>query len=183
MLPEHNMKINIGTRNKAKIDALKEILKEYPDFLHAEIISKDVDTGVSEQPKSLDETVYGAMRRAKNSFDDCDYSVGLESGLMKVPETKTGYMDTTACAIYDGKNFHLGLSSCFEYPPKVLEYMLKNNKDASTAFREIGLTDEPYIGWGNGIIGVLTKDRLNRKEYTKQAIRTALIHLENKELY
>jgi len=177
------MKINIGSKNPQKINALKEILEEYPDFSGAEIISKDVDTGVSHQPKSLEETVDGAMKRAKNSFENCDYSVGLESGLMKVPETKTGYMDTTACAIYDGKNFHLGLSSCFEYPPKVLEYMLKNNKDSSTAFKELSLTDEPYIGWGNGIIGVLTKDRLDRKEYTKQAIRTALIHLENKTLY
>jgi inosine/xanthosine triphosphatase len=177
------MKINIGSKNNAKIDALKEILKEYPDFLIAEVVSMDVDTGVSHQPKSLEETVDGAMKRAKNSFLECDYSVGLESGLMKVPETKTGFMDTTACAIYDGKNFHLGLSSCFEYPPKVLEYILKHDKDASTAFKELNLTDEPYIGWGNGIIGVLTKNRLNRKEYTKQAIRTALIHLENKELY
>jgi len=177
------MKINIGSKNKAKINALEEILKEYPDFLDAEVVSKDVDSGVSGQPKSLEETVDGAIARAKNCFNDCDYSVGLESGLMKVPETKTGFMDTTACAIYDGKIFHLGLSSCFEYPPKVLEYMLKNDKDASTAFRELGFTDEPYIGWGNGIIGVLTKDRLDRREYTKQAIRTALIHLENKDLY
>jgi len=177
------MKINIGSKNKAKIDALKEILKEYPDFSNAEIFDKDVNSGVSHQPKSLEETVNGAMIRAKNCFADCDLSFGLESGLMPVPHTKTGFMDTTACAIYDGKDFHLGLSSCFEYPPKVLEYMLKNDKDASTAFRELGFTDEPYIGWGNGIIGVLTKDRLNRKEYTKQAIITALVHLENKNFY
>lgn len=177
------MKINIGSKAKPKIDALEEILKEYPDFSVAEIVSKDVDTGVSGQPKSLEETVDGAITRAKNSFDDCDFSVGLESGLMPVPHTKTGFMDTTVCAIYDGKNFHLGLSSCFEYPPKVLEYMMKNNENASNAFRELGLTDKEYIGHHEGIIGVVTKNRLDRKEYTKQAIRTALIHLENKDLY
>ena len=177
------MKINIGSKNPAKINALKEISKEYPEFADAEIISKEVSTGVSEQPKSLQETVEGAMQRARNSFNDCDYSFGLESGLMPVPYTKTGYMDTTVCAIYDGKNFHLGLSSSFEYPPKILKYMFENEKDASSAFRELKLTDEPYIGWGDGIIGVLTKNRLNRKEYTKEAIRTALIHLENKNLY
>lgn len=177
------MIINIGSKNKAKVDALAEILKEYPDFLNTQVVAKDVDTGVSHQPKSLDETIKGAMQRAKNCFENCDYSVGLESGLMTVPETKTGYMDTTACAIYDGKTFHLGLSSCFEYPPKVLEYMLKNNKNASDSFRELGFTDKEYIGRHEGIIGVVTKNRLDRKEYTKQAIRTALIHLENKNLY
>jgi inosine/xanthosine triphosphatase len=177
------MKIGIGSKNKAKVDALTEILKEYPDFADAEVISIEVDSGVSHQPKSLKETVEGAMERAKNSFNGCDYSVGLESGLMEVPYTKTGYMDTTACAIYDGKNFHLGLSSCFEYPPKVLEHMLKNNENASNAFRQLGFTDKEYIGNEEGIIGVVTKNRLGRKEYTKQAIRTALIHLENKGLY
>ena len=177
------MKINIGSKNKQKIDALKEILKDYPDFLNTEVVSRDVSSNISDQPKSLDETIQGAINRAKNSFDNCDYSVGLESGLMKVPETKTGYMDTTVCAIFDGKNFHLGLSSCFEYPPKVLEYMLTNNENASNAFRNLGFTDKEYIGYEEGIIGVVTKNRLDRKEYTKQAIRTALIHLENKSLY
>ena len=177
------MKINIGSKNRAKIEALSEILKEYPDFLKAEIISKDVNSDVSDQPKSLQETVDGAMKRAKNCFVDCDLSVGLESGLMAVPETKTGYMDTTACAIYDGKDFHLGLSSCFEYPPKVVKHILENNKNISEAFVDLGLTKNNNLGSANGAIGILTKNRLDRKEYTKQAIRTALIHLENKELY
>ena len=177
------MKINIGSKNKSKTDALKEILKEYPDFLNAEIVCKEVDSGVSGQPKSLEETIDGAKKRAKNAFDECELSVGLESGLMKVPETKTGYMDVTVCAIYDGKSFHLGLSSAFEYPIELTKYVLEKNAELSDAYRDLGFTKEQKIGEGQGIIGVLTKGRLDRKEYTKQAIRTALIHLENKELY
>jgi non-canonical (house-cleaning) NTP pyrophosphatase len=34
-----------------------------------------------------------------------------------------------------------------------------------------------------GMIGLLTKNRITRKEYTKQSIITALIQLENKKLY
>jgi len=178
------MKINVGSKNKAKVEAVEEILKDYPDFAQAEIISKDVSSGVSHQPKSLEETIEGAMVRAKNAFSDCDYSVGLESGLMRVPKTKTGYMDFTACAIYDGKIFHLGLSSAFEYPPKVVKYVLeKNEKNISNAFYDLGFTESSNLGSENGAIGILTKNRLDRKEYTKQAIRTAMIHLENKNLY
>ena len=177
------MKINIGSKNKAKIEALQEILKDYPDFFNAEVISKEVSSDVADQPKSLDETIKGAMNRAKNAFENCEYSFGLESGLMAVPETKTGYMDFTACAIFDGKNFHLGLSSCFEYPPKVVKYILENNKNISEAFHDLGLTKGTNLGSENGAIGILTKNRLDRKAYTKEAIRTALIHLENKELY
>jgi non-canonical (house-cleaning) NTP pyrophosphatase len=35
------------------------------------------------------------------------------------------------------------------------------------------------LGSAEGIIGVLTKGRLTRKEYVKQAITMALINLEN----
>ena len=177
------LKINIGSKAKPKIEALKEILKDYPDFFAAEIISKDVSSGISDQPKSLDETIQGAINRAKNCFKDCNFSVGLESGLMKVPETKSGYMDFTACAIFDGSKIHLGLSSAFEHPKIVMEKILKDGLDASTAFYAAGLTENTYIGHSEGIIGLLTKNRLTRKEYTKEAIRTALIHLENKNLY
>ena len=177
------MKINIGSKNNVKIAALTEILKEYPDFFDAEVVACDANSGVSNQPKSLAETIAGAKARAKNCFIGCDYSVGLESGLMEVPETKTGFMDVTVCAIYDNKIFCLGLSSAFEYPIEVTKYVLEKNAELSDAYRDLGFTKEKKIGEGEGIIGVLTKGRLNRKEYTKQAIRTALIHLENRKLY
>ncbi len=177
------MKINIGSKNKVKIEAVSELLKDYSDFKDAEIISIEVDSGVSPQPKSLDEAIAGAIKRAKKSFIACDYSFGIESGLMKVPETKTGYMDVTCSAIFDGKNIHLGLSSAFEFPPKVIKYIFEKDENASVAFRELGLTKSEYIGYEEGIIGVLTKNKITRKQYTKEAIRMALIHLENKKLY
>lgn len=177
------MIFNIGSKNKAKVEALKEILKEYSNFLNAEVIIKDINSGVSDQPKSLEETIDGAMKRAKNSFDNCNYSIGLESGLMKVPETKTGYMDVTACAIYDGQKFHLGLSSAFEYPIKLTKYVLDENTNISDAAKKLGITGKDNLGAEEGMIGILTKGRLDRKGYTKQAILTALIHLENKDLY
>ena len=177
------MKINVGSKNKVKIEAVSEILKDYPDFKNAEIFSKEADSEVSHQPKSLEETIEGAIKRAKNSFSNCNYSFGLESGLMKVPETKTGYMDITVCAIYDGNIFHLGISSAFEYPKKVVEYIFKENENISNAFNHLGLTESNNLGSEQGAIGILTKNRLTRKQYTQEAIRTALIHLENKDLY
>ena len=87
------MKINVGSTNETKLRAVKEVVKLYDFLSGANIISVKVLSGVSDQPKSLDETVLGAMNRARRAFKDCDYSVGLESGLMYVPYTKAGYMD------------------------------------------------------------------------------------------
>lgn len=177
------MKVVIGSKNPQKIEAVKEILKEYPILENAEIIGQEASSGVSEQPKSLDETMQGSINRAKACFHDCNYSIGLESGLMKVPNTKTGLMDVTSCAIFDGKTIHLGLSSAFEYPIEVTKLVLNEGLDINQAFHKLGLTYNPKIGSSEGAIGMLTKGRLKRKEYTQQALRTALIHLENPELY
>ena len=172
------MKINVGSKNKAKVEAVEEILKEYPHLAGAQVEGIEVSSGVTDQPKSLDETVRGAMNRARGSFKDCDYSIGLESGLMKVPKTKTGHMDVCVCAIYDGNEFHLGLSSAWEHRA-IFDLVLTQGFDISAAANHVGLTNNPSIGAAEGAIGILTKGRLDRKEYTKQALRTALIHIEN----
>ncbi len=173
------MKINIGSKNKAKITAVAEIVREYPHLKQAEINGIEVDSGVSAQPKSLDETIRGAMQRAKGAFTECDYGIGLESGLMQVPYSKGGYMDVCACAIYDGKEYHLGLSSAWEFPDvSVTKLMIDDGLDMSQAINKAGLTKDQNIGSEAGAIGILTKGRVDRKEYTKQALRMALIHLE-----
>jgi inosine/xanthosine triphosphatase len=173
------MNINIGSKNAAKVEAVKEILQEYPHLAGAHIEAVETQSGVADQPKSLDETMQGAMNRAKGAWKNCDYAIGLESGLMHVPMSKTGYMDVCVCAIYDGKEFYFGLSSAWEFPDKkILDLMLNGGFDMSQAINKAGLTSDPNIGSQQGAIGILTKGRLIRKEYTKQALRTALIHID-----
>ncbi len=172
------MKIKVGSVNKVKIEALKEILLDYPNLKNAEISNINVSSNIADQPKSLEETINGAINRAKNAFKNCTYSFGIESGLMAVPKTKTGFMDVCACAIFDGKEYHLGLSSAWEVPKKIMYHMLNDRLDMNQATFKAGLTKNPQIGSKEGLVGILTKGRLTRKEYTKEAIRTALIHLE-----
>ncbi|MBU3941583.1 MAG: inosine/xanthosine triphosphatase [Nanoarchaeota archaeon] len=177
------MRINVGSKNQVKVDAVKEIIKDYDFLSEAEVFSLEVTSGVYKQPTSTDETIQGAMNRAKSAFQNCKYSFGIESGLITIPNTKTGYMNICACAIYDGKDYHLGLSSAFEYPTKVTKLVFSDNLEIDEAIYKAGLTRDKRIGRSGGVIGYLTKNRLKRKEYIKQAITTALIHLENPELF
>lgn len=177
------MTINVGTKNPAKIEAVQEIIQDYDFLKDAKVVSVEVDSGISAQPLTLEETIRGAMNRAKNAFRDCDYSFGLESGLFPVPYTKSGYMDTGVCAIYDGRQYHLGLSAPYEYPKKVTQLVVEQGMNISQASRTVGLTEHEYIGHAEGTVGIITKGRVTRKDYTKQAILTALIHLENPDLY
>lgn len=173
------MTINIGSTNPSKVEALREILQDYPDLKEAKVISFQVHSGVAEQPKSLDETIQGAMNRARESFRDCQYSFGLESGLISVPKSKSGFMDVCVCAIYDGQEFHLGLSSAWEAPKQIMHHMLVEGLDMNQAAFKAGLTTNPKVGSAEGLVGIVTKGRLTRKAYTQEAIRTALIHIEN----
>lgn len=177
------MRINIGTISPVKVRAVKDVIADYLFLNKAKVSSFKVGSGVSDQPMSLEETILGAKNRAKNSFDNCDLSFGIESGLMAIPETKTGFMNASVCAIFDGKNFHLGIASGYEYPKKVTELMLKKGLEASHAMKEAGLTEKEKIGYAEGSVGFLTKGRINSEEYYRHAIINALIHLENKELF
>lgn len=173
------MKIIIGSTNQIKVDAVKEILQDYSHLKYANISAVEgAPSGVADQPKSLEETVQGAMNRAKGAFQDCAYSFGLESGLMAVPNTKTGFMDVCVCAIFDGNEYHLGLSSAWEAPKQVMHHIINEGLDMNQAAVKAGLTKNLKVGSAEGLVGIMTKGRLTRKEYTKEAIRTALIHLE-----
>ncbi len=176
------MKIIVASLNKQKISAVEETIKDYPMFFEATVVGMEVSTGVSDQPKSLNETVQGAINRAKSAWGNCDYSIGIESGVVDVPFTKTGMMDTCVCAIYDGNEIHLGLSSAFE-PPKLVAKYMHEGMNMSDATFAAGLTENKKIGASEGLVGILTNGRLTRLGYTKQALTTALIHLENEHLY
>ena len=173
----------IGSTNPTKIAALSNVLLEYEEFCDCTVHSCSVASGVPDQPKTLEEIISGAQNRARAAFVSADLSVGLESGLFSVPYTKTGMLVTTACVIYDGTDFHLGLSSAFECPEKVIALVRESKLDLNRAFHLSGLTDNPKLGHEGGAIGVLTKGHVTRAQYMMQAIRVALIHIQNKELY
>lgn len=173
------MNVVVGSKNEVKVSAVRETLARYDAFAKAEVRGLDVPSGVSEQPTSIEEIMQGAMNRARTAFVDCDYSVGIESGLMQIPHTKSGYMDTTACALYDGKEFHMGLSPCVELPKRVIDKAIHESMNLNDACRSAGLTDKRELGNEEGFVGILTGGRITRKEYTKQAIIMAMVHLEN----
>ena len=174
------MKIIVGSTNKVKIEAVQETLALYGAFTDAEVVGMAAISRVSEQPKTLEETIRGAKNRAEASYASLPsiaYGFGIESGLMEVPYTKMGFMDFTCCAIYDGEEFHLGLSPAIEAPREIMEYV-KQGVTFNEAFFKAGLTSNPNLGNAEGMLGILTGGRVTRKEYTKQAIIMAMHHID-----
>jgi inosine/xanthosine triphosphatase len=79
------MKISIGSKNKAKIQAVEQVFTGD----HFQFLSVDAESGVSDQPFSDKETVQGAINRANQALKlgEGEIGIGLEGG---VEETAFG---------------------------------------------------------------------------------------------
>lgn len=178
--------IAVGSTNVIKLAAVKEVIKGYPDLADAEVHAVSVPSGISEQPLSLEETIAGATNRARNAYaacPGCRYSFGIESGLFQAGGVRTGFFEASICCIFDGSATYMGMSCGFEVPKQILDFVLKQNMDLSQACYHSGITANTQLGAAEGLIGLLTKGRVDRKEYTKQSIITALLQVENSHWY
>jgi inosine/xanthosine triphosphatase len=173
------MKVIVGSLNPVKLNATRNILEKI--YGEIDISSKDVDSEVPDQPFGLDETIKGAVNRAKNSYSvDMDLSVGIESGLMETPNTITGYIDLQWCAIFDGEKVTLGVSSGFEYPPEVVKEVLSGVEVGDVMDKITGVDN---LGTKKGAVSHLSRDMLDRTENTEQCVLTAMIPRMNEDVY
>ena len=171
------IKVCVGSKNNTKVQAIQEGLQLYDEYKDAEVVGVSVESGVSDQPLSLDETIQGSHNRAKNSFSECVLSVGIESGLMQVPQV--GYMDVSVVSVYDGDRLYTGFSPAIALPKRLVDTALEGNIDLSRACKVSGLTSEENIGHADGFVGLFTGGRMTRKEYTKYGLIMAMAYKEH----
>lgn len=174
--------IHVGSKNQTKIQAAENVLAANDVYKGAIIAGVDVDIEEFGHPKTITGTIRGAKERARLAFEGSDLAVGLEGGLLEAPETQTGYLETTVCALYDGQRYAIGMGPSFEWPKEVLRLIL-DGRDGSQAFKEVGLTDNAKIGAAEGAIHTLTRGAINRTRLNELAIMMALVQLQNAEHY
>lgn len=179
------MHIIVWTKNAGKISAVKKGINEYEILAWSHLDACDVDSGVHSQPIGMEAIITGAKNRALWAYKtgDFDLAFGIESGIFAVPYTKSGFVDTTCCVIYDGNVYHIGFSSCFEYPKKMIDSIMNEGKEISDIAVDMGFADNREFRQGLWMVWVLTKSRITRIDYTYQAVQMALLHLENPEHY
>ena len=177
------MNIGVGSKNRTKVAAVEAVLADYPRFSAASVEGVAVDVEEFGHPRSAEETVDGAVSRAKQAQAGRDYGFGIEGGLIAMPGTRSGFVEVAVCAIYDGTQVHLGISPGFEWPKKAIDGILNAGLDGSQAMKAAGLTQEDKIGESGGVIRMLTDGRMDRTEFNALAIRMALVQVEHAELY
>ncbi|MFT8322839.1 MAG: DUF84 family protein [Bacillus sp. (in: firmicutes)] len=150
------MKICIGTKNPAKIAAVKEGFQFNKE---AEFLPLDISSCVSDQPFSDEETIRGAVNRAKGAVMEGhgDIGIGLEGGVQPAKEgiylCNWGALATKEGHIFTGGGARLLL-------PKELESDL-------LAGGELGDIIDRYakklnVRHNEGAIGILTNGKVSR---------------------
>jgi len=174
------MIINIGSKNPAKVEGVKQGFAHY--FKDFDVKLVEVDSGVTTHPSSTGEVMNGAMKRAKDAFDGkCDFSVGMEGGMIKFPGTKSGYFETSVAVVYDGKDFFVGGAPLFEWPASWVPRII-NGEEAADLLGEAEGTKEKIYDEAGGV-GRLTKNAMSRTEYIKHSVVMALTRIVRKDIY
>jgi inosine/xanthosine triphosphatase len=168
--------VNVGSTNPGKVKCA-EIA-----FRKVKVIGFGAPSNVDPQPKGIATTVRGAKNRAIGAYKSarCDFGIGLEAGIIKFPG-RTGWIDMCICALYDGKEFYYGMSPGFEFP----KFMVERHFSEGLEIGEI--LDRHFnaknLRHGMGVIGWISKGRMDRIEYMEPAVLMALSTYMNKELY
>src|SRR5690625_2357013 len=84
------MRVAVGSQNPAKVSAVRAAFTKMQ--MDVEIIGIGTDSEVSEQPFSDEETMNGAVNRARNVLKNAqnngplfDFGIGLEGGVVETP--------------------------------------------------------------------------------------------------
>ena len=174
------MKIVVASRNPVKIGATEQAFATlFPDA-PLEMLSADVDSGVSDQPTSDEETRIGARNRAMAAGDalpEADYWVGLEGGVEVIDEQLMAF----AWMAIRGRNDKIGeaRSATLPLPPAV--------KDLVDSGMELGNANDKVFSTinskqGGGAYGLLTNGLYTRESIYTQTLIIALTPFVN-ELY
>ena len=185
--------VAIGSKNPAKIEAVRLGFKKlFPD-LNCAFFPINVDSGVGVQPFGFESTIQGAINRAKNAYvsvfksptEEIHYfGVGIEAGMIPVPLTNTGFFDYQFCAVYQSDvNISIGSGPGFEYPQSIVSKLLHD-----PSHHEIGSIIAELSGIENtkeneGAIGFLTKNTFRRADILKFSVISALLPVKSSKLY
>jgi inosine/xanthosine triphosphatase len=169
----------IASTNPVKINAALEGFQIlFPDQA-CTVQGVSVPSGVSDQPLSDEETLQGALNRARAAqvqVPTADYAFGIEGGC----EERYGLLWTFAwIAVIGGGQTGLGRTGAFALPQAVADLVREGLELGEADDRVFGRTNSKQA---NGAIGLLTEDKIDRQTYYSHAVIMALVPFKNPAL-
>ena len=156
------LKVYLGTTNTAKVKAVKNILEP----LGLEVIPISVDSLVSNQPKTDEETIQGAINRAKALPTD-GLRIGLEAGVEMLYDDL--FLTNYGVLIDQNNNIYKAGGTRITLPNEIKKAIFEDGLELSDAM-------EKYFGILNikhkdGAIGYFTDGWVKRIDIFEHIIK------------
>ncbi len=172
------MKIALGSRNPIKIEAARNVTSIV--WKGADFIAIDVSSNVSDQPRSDEEAIRGALNRANASREKTgsDIGIGIEGCIV---ENEFGMFLSGWAAVVDSSG-NVGIGSGIRMLlPERLALQVRGGKELGPLMDEI--TGQTNLKQQRGVVGILTNNMITRTKATESSIVCALSRFLNPKYY
>lgn len=187
------MKIALGSRRPAKIDAVRDcaarIATVAAAWRDAEIVAHEVVTDAASMPMSDEELMYGAKARAHAvrtlllaAGEPATLYVGLEGGFhsMELCGQSTTFLRGWAY-VTDGEHGSFGASPSVSVPENIVRRVVTERRELGEIIDEVA--GEQDVRSRQGAWGVLSLDLLTRSMSFEMALIGAFAPFYNVKLY
>lgn len=184
MLPLSSLKtICLWSENPVKVGAVKQVFEELG--LVIEVMGREVESGISAMPMSMEETELGSYTRAKNcmAFGDFDMTIWLEGGVCKETDVlgkEVRYLIGSATAI--DRNGSVATGRWWRLPlPTLVIDRLKQWEELGSIMNE--LTQQENAKHKNGAWWFFTNDLITRQQSFRDTLVAMLVPRFHPALY
>lgn len=162
------MKIAVGTMSEQKLEYLNEVLCEL--CIDAEIFPIEVQSLISEQPLSAEETLNDSINRASHAMQlisDVDAALGMEVGYH--PDNNGNYEILCYATLIDKNGAKISCESHRLLLPDFHQRILKDNKYLSDYVRQY-ISENP-----DEISQEIGEDIRSRKPFISESIKNVFM--------
>jgi inosine/xanthosine triphosphatase len=164
-------RVAVGSTNPVKVGAARTMVQRLAP--RAEVIGIAVPSGVPDQPWGDDETMRGALARARaaRAAHDADLGIGIEGGV--VAEVDGGVRSCAWAAVVgrDGRE-GIGGSLALRLPERVAQ-LVRDGVELGPAMDM--LTGVHNVKQGVGAVGILTAGLVTRQQAYEVLVAYALV--------
>ena len=166
-------RVVVGSSNPVKVGAARTVLRRVAPAV--EVIGHGVPSGVPDQPWGDEETIRGALARARGAcaLEGAELGIGIEGGVVAMEGGGVRTCAWAAVVTRDGRE-GVGGSLAMQLPDEVAA-LVRDGLELGHAMDRI--TGERNVKHGAGAVGILTAGLVSRQAAYEVLVAYALAPL------
>lgn len=171
----------VGSTNPVKVAAVRAVLERVAP--NARILSMSVPSTVRDQPFGDDETIRGALARARGAREaaGAELGIGIEGGVVEVASDRTLRTCAWAAVVDAAGRQGVGGSLAMPLPPAVATLIRDTGLELGVAMDR--LTGEQNTKHRQGAVGILTAGLVDRQAAYEVLVTYALAPFLTSQLW